>query len=259
MISTLKSCSAQYINQIFEALNEFEDKVFWIRSFDMTKQYYIGSNFNDIWHLDLSIIHEVPALWTHYLEGENLLSYLKKFQERRAEYFLNQEKNSVPYIIRTPQNTIRYLVDRCFISHNTLGDHFVVGFSKLITSEQWHKDNISASKEVNANDIEAVDRFFMILENEFGITQLDKDQSNLLLLNQQNYTPENLQNFKFTQRELECLYQICQGKTNKEAAKALSISPRTVETHLEKIFNKTSCNSKLEIISLFTSYFPKNI
>jgi DNA-binding CsgD family transcriptional regulator len=45
-------------------------------------------------------------------------------------------------------------------------------------------------------------------------------------------------------RELEVLAQIAGGKTNREAADALSISPHTVRRHLENIFAKLGVNGR---------------
>ena len=46
------------------------------------------------------------------------------------------------------------------------------------------------------------------------------------------------QKFSLTQREAEILYWVCQGKSNKDMAIILDISPRTVNKHLEAIFSK---------------------
>jgi DNA-binding CsgD family transcriptional regulator len=52
-------------------------------------------------------------------------------------------------------------------------------------------------------------------------------------------------------REMECVGQLCKGKTMKGIASYLSISPRTVETHLRNIKYKLKCNYKSEIIEAY--------
>ncbi len=47
-----------------------------------------------------------------------------------------------------------------------------------------------------------------------------------------------------TQRESEVLYWISQGKTNKEIAEILDMSPRTVNKHLETIFPKLAVENR---------------
>lgn len=53
---------------------------------------------------------------------------------------------------------------------------------------------------------------------------------------------------KFTHRELDCIKLFIKGYTLNDAAGALSISKRTVETHLENIKNKTGVNTKSDLI-----------
>lgn len=47
-----------------------------------------------------------------------------------------------------------------------------------------------------------------------------------------------------TDREVEVLLLVAQGKTNRQVAEQLVISPRTVNTHLTSIFGKISVNSR---------------
>jgi DNA-binding CsgD family transcriptional regulator len=56
-------------------------------------------------------------------------------------------------------------------------------------------------------------------------------------------------------RELQCLMQLSIGKTAKEIALILNISPRTVETHIDKVRFKTTCNTQKEIIQWFEMNF----
>jgi len=56
-------------------------------------------------------------------------------------------------------------------------------------------------------------------------------------------------NYNFTSREMECLFFLIRGKTSKEIAKILKISPRTVETYLENIKLKMKCSNKLQVIA----------
>lgn len=49
---------------------------------------------------------------------------------------------------------------------------------------------------------------------------------------------ERLSRQGLTQREAEVLAWVAQGKTNSEVAKILEVSPRTVQKHVEHIFQK---------------------
>ena len=54
----------------------------------------------------------------------------------------------------------------------------------------------------------------------------------------------------FTNRELEVLMLAAQGLTNKEIAYRLGISNRTVQFHMNSVFNKTAVNSRVEAVAL---------
>ena len=53
---------------------------------------------------------------------------------------------------------------------------------------------------------------------------------------------------RFTARELEILRLICDQRSSKEIAAILKISPRTVETHREKIYEKTAARNLIGIV-----------
>lgn len=52
------------------------------------------------------------------------------------------------------------------------------------------------------------------------------------------------QKLNLTKRESEVIYWIANGKTNREAAEILSMSPRTVNKHLEQIFQKLEVDNR---------------
>ncbi len=66
------------------------------------------------------------------------------------------------------------------------------------------------------------------------------DKQHLLLLEEQTtrLTPASLLVLGLSQREAEVLYWLVQGKTNPESGIILSLSARTVQTHLERIYRK---------------------
>lgn len=54
----------------------------------------------------------------------------------------------------------------------------------------------------------------------------------------------------FSPRELEVLTLVTAGLTNKEIAYRLNLSERTIQFHLNSIFNKTSTSSRTEAAAL---------
>ncbi|QJQ31289.1 response regulator transcription factor [Sphingomonas lacunae] len=56
-----------------------------------------------------------------------------------------------------------------------------------------------------------------------------------------------------TERELEVLDLVSEGKTNKEIARVLGISPATVKAHVERIISKLSVSDRTQAAVLATS------
>ena len=74
----------------------------------------------------------------------------------------------------------------------------------------------------------------------------DMDQSILVLEEQLATTmqPKSLVPLRLSPREGQVLGWVSQGKTNKEVGMILELSPRTVEKHLEHIYQKIGVESR---------------
>ena len=75
----------------------------------------------------------------------------------------------------------------------------------------------------------------------------------LLVLTRENarpLLPASTEDFDLSQRQLEVAGWICQGKTNAEIAIILGLSPRTVQKHIEHIFEKTGVDSRMTLAML---------
>jgi len=55
-------------------------------------------------------------------------------------------------------------------------------------------------------------------------------------------------NYKFSPRQMECLFFLIRGKTTKQIAQILNLSPRTIEEHIIQIKLKMNCNSISQVI-----------
>lgn len=51
-----------------------------------------------------------------------------------------------------------------------------------------------------------------------------------------------------SKRQIECIYYLIKGKTMKQIAKILSLSPRTIEFYISGVRKKLNCNSRAELI-----------
>ena len=53
-----------------------------------------------------------------------------------------------------------------------------------------------------------------------------------------------------SEREVEILHHIAYGEATKQVAAALGISPHTVKTHLERIFEKLDANDRAQAVAI---------
>jgi DNA-binding CsgD family transcriptional regulator len=64
---------------------------------------------------------------------------------------------------------------------------------------------------------------------------------------------------KLTAQELQIALQVAQGRSNREAAVALFLSPKTVEYHLTHVYRKLDLNSRAELVRLFARQDPGDV
>ena len=57
--------------------------------------------------------------------------------------------------------------------------------------------------------------------------------------------------YDITEREKEIIISVCKGKTNKEIADVLFLSPLTVRDHLSNIYRKTNVNNRTKLAGIF--------
>lgn len=132
-----------------------------------------------------------------------------------------------------------------------------------------HKDNIEA---VNfyINNIPLLRKFLFYFEEEASDLLKNSNQKSLISTQVkicQNSLQEEQKNeeilrqiysqdshglpFSFSKREAECLKYLLRGKSAKEIARTLDLSPRTVETYIVNIKQKTGNKRKSQIIDTF--------
>lgn len=78
---------------------------------------------------------------------------------------------------------------------------------------------------------------------------LEKDRLRKFLI-EMGYETDVLKADRLTTRERDNLKHLLLGKSSKEMAHDMHLSPRTVEHHLERLKTKFDCSSKQELFSL---------
>lgn len=251
----IQKCSIQFLKNIFSSLDQHVNYVFWIRNHDMSRQIYVNVNYEKIWKQGAGILFEVPLIWFDYLSMENKTSYMKQLQDRHVHNYFDQQLNLVLYQVSTPNNEKVYLQDKCFKCQDSNNQQYVVGISKTIPTASWDHQYQVRLENVDDHDQEIYKEFFSILKHSFGITLALKPNEKISALTEYHeYLTDNPSSV-LSKREQECLFYFCQGKTYKQTGREMSISHRTVETHLENILRKTSCGNKMELVGRFSKHF----
>lgn len=260
MVITMKynieKCSLQFLKSAFTPLDKFEEYVFWIRTLDMSRQIYVSPSYLKIWAQDVTILFEIPLIWLDYLSLDNKSAYMKVLQARHEKNYLDSQKNLVMFQITKPSGT-SYIIDKCFRCQSRMGKQYIVGISKSITTDIWHLQLHNPLPNWDENDWAIAKEFLLILKQVFEITQAHVQQTKSSNSTEFGKYIEELSSFSFSRREYECLRHFCLGKTYKQTAREMDISPRTVETYLENIRNKTACANKIQVVSRFSRYFTE--
>jgi len=82
-----------------------------------------------------------------------------------------------------------------------------------------------------------------------GKALLHPDATTQLLKEFANLAENRGQDYGLSNREMEVLQLLSEGKTNKELAKSLFISEQTVKTHLAHIFDKLGTSDRTETVA----------
>ena len=255
MLVDIQTCSLQQLNAALHILSMHSAYVFWIRNDLMTRQIYLSPSYELIWGRKMDILFDVPLIWFDFLNPDDKVNAMRQLDARHSLHYLDQEKNSIQYQVNNDKGEIVYIKDQSFRMQDHLGRFYVVGLSRSVASQIWYPDNASENKN-NAEDSNVYEHFFSLLKDSFGLISVA--QHNKTLVDESDILKVKLPATDFSKRELECLLFLCRGQTYKEIARAMAISPRTVETHVERMRIKSECGSKLHLISRFGRYFDPN-
>lgn len=92
----------------------------------------------------------------------------------------------------------------------------------------------------------------------YGFDDIDDKNINKKNSTQNNkyYLTGKYKAVHLSKRQIDCISYLAHGFTIKEIANKMSLSPKTVEHHLENIKSKFDCYRKSQIIDIFLKYFP---
>lgn len=236
--------SPQLLNALFSFLSNIESAVFWICTPDYKKQIYLPNSYEPIWGRSGDIIRESGLdTWRDTL-------ILDDFQRNFDEFYRRADTpgaSAMVYRVNRPDNEIRWIKDTSYTMVDKEGNPtIIVGFAEIVTSERWNElyndPLIAVPKHCLLHDcIDIVKKNYKL---EINIPAESKNKIKRTI----TYYFDD-KKIELSPKESLCIRYLMQGMTAKQTAKALGISPRTVETHLENIRYKTQCSNKLILIS----------
>jgi len=83
-----------------------------------------------------------------------------------------------------------------------------------------------------------------------ALTRLARQAQSEAISLAESFQPQETAEHPFSPHEHEVLTLAAEGLTNKEIAYRLGISERTAQFHINSIFNKTTTNSRTEVVAL---------
>lgn len=173
-------------------------------------------------------------------EGDLNLSVAKEFDAWLAKN-ARKEEMDLQEIFAHEDKVIVYWVLHC-IHYQTEKKYKISGTSiyRILNckiNEIWQSWDISSLVEVLGGDLD-------FSSPQAFLDGIKNDKTTLFAIEKYRKQVNSL-----SERERECLQQLLLGKTAAEIGRSLHLSPRTVESYLEKLKEKLSCLSKRELFS----------
>lgn len=227
--------------------------------FSYTRFYFDGTTISLLTHTDwyqFFLKQEVPGclnvfnledgcnLWLDLFPENAVFDAKEHFSIDNGIHFSKRENNYVEAISYATNAKDLKAIGR-FVSNIDLLENFIIYFKKRASTliKKACQDRIV---------IPEIMKGYQTVKPELKLGLTDRK----IFLKKIGY--DNLVT-KLSVREYECLQHVAQGKTVKEVANYLMISPRTVETYVNTMKRKLCCSTKSQLLNMFwetqVSYF----
>ena len=233
--------SSKQINQIIKPLTDY----FGLTSFVYQKNYNDGSEIR---------LSNQPE-WIHYFYENEL--YKSSLFERPPSEFV---KTRLVWAGLTVHNPILEKAREFNIDHGiTFIEPCFDGCEFFFIGTEVKRHDVMSKYLAN---LDLIERFFDYFRDKAKPIIAEAIRQKITIPGKFDVAPKlfypnefnrsgflnSLSPIEFTSRELDCIRLLTKGYTQKMIAKELTISPRTVETHLNHIKDKTATNSKDELV-----------
>jgi len=200
--------------------------------------------FTHKYPISSTVIEEGIHLWQNYLPEQCVKDLATDFGYHNGITIFNKTENFIEFVDFAAPSDHQGVIDYYF-NHLDLLKDFVLYFKE------------KAGELIN----QANKQRFIIpnaLRGDYLANKSYKEFQDLIKT-QKIHLNFRSRNVILSKREYEVILQLAKGMTAKQAAGKLSISPRTVESHLENAKNKTSCNFKYELVEILRENLLSNL
>ncbi len=204
-----------------------------------------GSALNNGCFLWEALQHDWANNANQHLAEEYRISHGICFIERSVDYIdiyhFAGDKDDINHVnlylnnMDLLQRFILYFHDKASIYVNEPKPYLPLGIIEL---KQFSHHSFDSSLD------------YLLDERHKFLEQTNVEQSRLII---------GQETVDITRRELQCLLELIRGRTAKETAEILFVSPRTVEFYLNNVRKKLGCHKKSELITtlLRTNFMSK--
>lgn len=242
---TADNLVSQNLLRLFGLVAEQNNTVVWIRTPDYRQQLYLSPAFEKIWGRSVESIFQSPLAWSQSLVDDEKAIKIRELCARNPLSHSRQRNASYYRIYHFPTDEIRYIEDTCFYLADTKGAIIAIaGVAKQISEQEFEakitelasNDSMMSQEEIIYNILEKQSNEPILFDSHTK----DELSKHYVFMRDGSYVP-------LTKREYETLRELIKGKSNKEIAKILSLSPRTIDDYVESIKSKFSFQKKAEL------------
>lgn len=149
----------------------------------------------------------------------NFLLLYERTEKEGSFFFFGTDRNN--------QSVLDY-----YINYPNVFEHFVFYFKEHLAPFLKIEENKCIKLSINPLTGEK-NNSKQIMDEFYHQTKISKF-----------YLGENFKNINLTKREADCLFHLIHGQTTKEIARSLNLSPRTIESFINRLKSKTGISNK---------------
>lgn len=220
---------------MFNILSRQLGCVFWIRSLDWHQQIYVSNTYEHIWERSVRSLHDNPDGWFDSLVNDDREETFRSVQCRMNDF----DENCMQFRIMTPCGAQKFIHDTCFIISDLENKPIAfAGIGEEVSEQQWDQ-GVCATANRYAE-------FANIVTNELSFSMTPANENARL---SSHYFHLDDKKVRLTNKEYLCLHHLLQGRTAKQTAQYIHLSPRTIERHLDHVREKLNCRTKLLLLN----------